>query len=231
MDKTELQNILKLSKQLGLAVWPGPKKYGNPAILIPPHIFESETFRGLLKDLDYDPRLVNHKIKVPSGKRKTLFTYSIITNLINTNKVSISISDLKDKTWEEIKDDPQAVAFLVEEVYAAWNSHDSYYRRPRKVNNEMVRGYIKLQDSGEWTHKQIVQSIHNYALWARCAKEDEKVWFHRWDLDQYLLSDKAIFHCWDRKMMISDKKLNVGRADSKQIKYYTREELFAEDAE
>lgn len=229
-QKEFLTKILNISTELGLPLLVSPKKKQVYGIQIPKDVFNNETFHGLIKDLDYNLALLNGSTKVKPPKGSSRFAYSIITNSINTNNIKTKLYDLKNLNWDDVKKNPDAIGALVENVFDTWNKQEADYRKSRKVTDGMVRGYIKLQNSTEWTHGQIIEAIKNYALWARCAKEDEQVWFHRWNLEQFLLSNKAIYHCEDRKAMIQDKKLNVGRADSKQIKYITREELFAEDA-
>ena len=229
-QKEFLTKILKSSMELGLPLLPSLKKKQVYGIQIPQDVFNDESFHGLIKDLGYNLALLNGSTQVKPKKPKSRIAYSIISNSINTNNIKTKLYDLKNLSWDDIKKNSDAIGALVENVFETWNKQEANYRKSRQVTDGMVRGYIKLQTTTEWTHGQILEAIKNYALWSRCAKNDDQVWFHRWNLEQFLLSNKAIYHCEDRKAMIQDKKLNIGRADSKEVKYYTREELFAEDA-
>lgn len=228
-QKEFLTKLLKVSMELGLPLLPSLKKKQVYGLQIPQDVFNDETFHGLIKDLGYNLALLNGSTKVKPKNPKSRIAYSIISNNINTNNIKNSLITLRGKTWDEVKRDADAIGTLVENVFETWNKQDANYRKSRKVTDGMVRGYIKLMTTGEWTHTQIIESIKNYALWSRCAKEDNNVWFHRWNLEQFLLSNKAIYHCEDRKSLIADKNLNIGRADSPKIKYFTREDMIEED--
>lgn len=165
----------------------------------------SQTIRGLALDFEKigpaltDRLLADYGIKKKSlGKKLT--SARLITAAINTpdsiDSNFIDISAFKEVNLRKLTE--HQLARLLEHVVYIWNSVDADLRKPRKILDKHVRGYIKLRS--EYTHDEVIACITVYGKWAK-AKHDaikngdiDSFWFYRWDLDKFLLSNKAMSH-------------------------------------
>lgn len=165
----------------------------------------SQTIRGLALDFEKIGSALTDRLLADYGAKKKslgkkLTSARLITAAINTpDAIDDNFEDLaafKDSNLRKLTE--HQLARLLEHIVYTWNEIDADLRKPRKILDKHVRGYIKLRD--EYTHTEIITGITVYGKWAK-AKHDAVVngdidsfWFYRWDLDKFLLSNKAMSH-------------------------------------
>ena len=165
----------------------------------------SQTIRGLALDYEKIGSALTDRLLADYGSRKKslgkkLTSARLITAAINApDAIDQNFTDLaafKDTSIRKLTE--HQLARLLEHIVFTWNSIEADLRKPRKVLDKHVRGYIKLRD--DYTHDEIISGITVYGKWAKAKHEAvnngeiDSFWFYRWDLDKFLLSNKAMSH-------------------------------------
>lgn len=209
MDKEEAANIAKLLVAIDAAdpnqtvVFKKTNRRVENLEVCLPALWEKdqELNRKILELGSYPSRYFGSE---KSNKKTKLKIQHILVYLSNIE--SIDIKDLETKVREftaaEHTHTAAEWAHLVLHVYRTWNKLPGDLKQHRKVTVDMVKGYMKQRQS--YRHHEIIEALITYGKWAEAyrlamaAEEDEKIfWFHRWDLDSLLRSNKAMNHVGD----------------------------------
>lgn len=166
----------------------------------------SQTIRGLALDFEpiksalTDRLLADYGTSKKSIGKKLSSARLVITAINVGDDINTNFSDLAAYQEETIRKlTEHQLARLLEHVYHTWNKLGGDLRRPRRISDKHVRGYIKLRDT--YSHQEIIKALQTYGKWAEAHKkaiannEDIKIfWFYRWDLDKFLSSNNAMSH-------------------------------------
>lgn len=166
----------------------------------------SQTIRGLALDFDLiksaltDRLLADYGTSKKSIGKKLSSARLVITAIKTGDDVDKNFADIDSYKESPLRKltEPQ-LARLIEHIYTTWNELPGDLRRPRKLSDKHIRGYIKLRDTYE--HDEIIAGLVTYGKWAGAYAqamdndEDPKIfWFYRWDLDKFMVSNKAMSH-------------------------------------
>lgn len=113
-------------------------------------------------------------------------------------------------TVHKLKRNTGAINDCLTDLLETWiKDRSGKLKNHHKLTEKMKRGYLKLRDAEhpdedrKLSHQDIKTSIENYQLWAMASKNNEGVWFQKWDLDGFLRSNKAVSEwCYDKKNMM-----------------------------
>ena len=166
----------------------------------------SQTIRGLALDFEpiksalTDRLLADYGTSKKSIGKKLSSARLIVTAINGSEDIDTNFSDLAAYQEEKLqKLTEHQLARLLEHIYHTWNNLGGDLRRPRKITDKHVRGYIKLR--GSYSHVEIIKAMETYGKWAEAYKramaneEDPKIfWFYRWDLDKFMTSNNAMSH-------------------------------------
>ena len=166
----------------------------------------SQTIRGLALDFEPIKSLLTDRLLSDYGTSKKsigkkLSSSRLVITAINTGEnIDTNFSDLDAYKEQPIRKlSEHQLARLIEHIYQTWLELPGDLRRPRKISDKHIRGYIKLRD--DYSHDDIINGIIVYGKWAGAyakAMENEEnpkiFWFYRWDLDKFMNSNKAMSH-------------------------------------
>lgn len=168
---------------------------------------EEESFASLFLGLsrDYpkikntltDRMLYDSSVKKKSIGRKLTSTRLVVNQINIPANINLDFADLgafKDTPIMKLTE--HQLARLLEHIFIIWNDLPGGLRKPRKLKEDHIRGYVKLRAS--YNHDEIIEGLQVYGKWAKAKEESETAgetkafWFHWWDLDQFMISNKSM---------------------------------------
>lgn len=212
--------LLQLAKELEIPIQQSevPKIYFG--IVVNRELSQNAEFSRLLLDLGITPSSIIPHRKSRSTlrtRRQNLYsiTIDIATNKLDTIQ-NISVEEaLRDKTWDAVKKDAQALAILIYDIFLCWNRQPHTPRKARKITEAMVENYVRLMEETDYNHTQIKQAIVNYSKWHEAKKKGEAKWFYPWPLEKFLYRhDKTIDRCHDWDYLTTEQNIPKPDKDS-----------------
>lgn len=135
-------------------------------------------------------------------KNKRKFKHIIVyIDTISTLDIVDLEKKVKEFTSHEHTHSPLEWAHLVLHVFRTWNTLPGELKQHRKITEDIVKGYMKQREN--YRHGEIIEALQTYGKWAEAKMlsvrdgEIDAFWFHRWDLDSLLRSNKSMNHIAD----------------------------------
>lgn len=176
-----------------------PRDLDAIVVSIPEKLVNDSGFNRKILELGVIPsRLTSSKKSNNKNLNSSRYIYSSISSLetVDIQELEDAVNEFTDKLLKELT--AKQIAGLVLLVYRHWLKLPGGLKTHRSVNEKMVRGYLKQRE--QYTHDEIINALTVYGKWAQ-AKEKalkdgdiDSFWFHRWDLDQLLISNKSMNH-------------------------------------
>lgn len=172
-------------------------------IMIPEKLINDEEFNRKILELGVIPsRLTASKISNKKNQKTSEHIYTIIIyDLLDLDIQALDeqCQEFSEQSLKELA--PKQIALLVLQMFRFWNTLPGGLKTHRRLTPSMVKGYLKQRET--FTHHELMQSLVVYGKWAEAKRKAiadgdiDSFWFHRWDLDSLLASNKAMNHIGD----------------------------------
>lgn len=171
-------------------------------IAIPENLINNERFNRKILELGMIPsRLTSRKKDTYKNQKSSKTIYTYLVEIVELDIVTLD-EQCKSLNEQELKKlSAKQIAFLILQVYRLWNTLPGGLKTHRRPSQGMVKGYLKQRET--YTHIEILKALKVYGKWAEARRlaikdgEIDSFWFHRWDLDSLLISNKAMNHIGD----------------------------------